>query len=204
VIKPALDKIWPYALIILSVTMIGLGSYYKGAIDTQRQMTSTIMVTATKTVSTTYKVPVGTGLSSVTYNDDFIFQMYLDKFTYKHGEPVTIWFNLTYIGKTPRSIFVDVIMNPMRIIASNTTHTLAGSYFVNYDPEYSYTINPDKSVIAKVTLANKSIYIQSYTPGVPDGGGDFPTLATAGTYNIEGRLDDLGLTSPPLTIMITR
>ena len=199
-----MNKLWPYALIILSVALIGLGSYYKGALDTKRQMTNTVTETAIKTVTTTYKVPVGTGLSSVTYNDDFIFQMYLDKFTYKFGEPVTVWFNLTYVGKTPRRVFVDVIMNPIRIIARNTTHTLAGSYFVNYDPEYSYTINPDKSVIAKATIADKSIYIQSFTPGVPDGGGDFPTLATAGTYNIEGRLGELGLTSPPLSIMITR
>jgi len=166
-----LNKHWPYALIILSVTMIGLGSYYKGAIDTQMQMTSTVTETATKTVTTTYKVPVGTGLSSVTYNDDFIFQMYLDKFTYKHGEPVTVWFNLTYVGKTTRSIFVDVSQNPIRIIARNTTHTLAGSYLSFDGAEYSYTISPSKSVIAKATIADKSIYIQSFTPGVPDGVG---------------------------------
>jgi hypothetical protein len=190
-------------LVILSFALICVGAYYFGVINTQRQMTSTVTSTTIKTVTSTYTFPAGTAQRSVDFKDDFLLQVTVDKIVYGYGEQVTVYYNLTYLGKLPRLVGLDEF--PFRVTVHNATSSLIGTTTtIPYIHPYNFTSG--MSITAKAIISDGLVHFEPY-----GGGGYIISFAPGGIYSIQGTASvfhsiggDIGLTPPPLTILITQ
>jgi len=117
-----LETIWRYAVFVFLIILVAGGAYYLGISDIQRQIRSTVTTTSVITVTTTNTFPTGTSQRVITYNDDFVFQVSLDKFAYQNSEPIIVYYNLTYHGKTHVNTTVEFHGFTLRVY--NETHNL--------------------------------------------------------------------------------
>ncbi len=195
------------AFVVLSFVLLGVGAYYLGVSNTQKQMTSTVTSTTIKVVTSTYPLPIATSQSAALFRDDFLFHVYLDKITYQYGEQVNLYYNLTYLGKSPRLVYLDE--SPFRIKVYNSSHSLVGS--ITQVPYYArHEFTSGMSITGKAVISGGTVRFEPYGSG-----GNVINFSPNSTYNIQGTVSiynvtksldtgsGIGLTSPPLQILIT-
>ena len=186
-----MNKVWLITIVILSFVLLGLGGYYyyTGIMMTPKPIT--VNVTATQVLK-----------------DDFLFQVSVDKPVYKYDEPIIVYFNLTYLGNSPRVAYLPSYSSSFHLIVRNATHNLIVGELLLADPFEYYIFSFGRSVIGSAIIHDNNYQYQPKS-----GGGDILSFSSNNTYDIQGRMyiikneyfsDSIELISPPIPILITR
>ena len=191
-------------LVVLSFALVGISAYI-GVSNTQRQMTSTVTETTVTTVTSTYALLAGTGQRGATYDGDFLFQVYVDRSAYQYGEPVIVYYNLTYIGETRANTTVEFYGFRLRVW--NSTHSLIGST-TWLQLLFSFPANYGQGMSGRAVISDGSVTF--YWRGEPWGKGSILPFSPNSVYNLSGNVEfkwsgnAYNMTAPPLQIRITQ
>jgi len=184
-----LNKVWLITIVILSFVLISLGGYYYYTDIMMTPKPITANVTATQVLK-----------------DDFLFQVSVDKPEYKYGEPVVVYFNLTYLGKTQKLIDLYSESSLFHLLVHNATHNLIVGELALAGSTGVHTLAPGSSFIDRATIHDGYFGYQSKY-----GGGEIFKFSSNHIYDIQGSVriityaalnPVIELISPPIPILI--
>ena len=185
-----MKRIWQVVIVSILLASVGFGLYhYAGFLTTPKQVVANVTATQVQ-------------------KDDFLFQVSVDNSTYRYGEPITVYFNLTYLGKSPRLIYLSSESSSFHLIVRNATHNLIVNELMLADPVEPYMFTFGRSVTGSAIIYDNNY---QYRPKL--GFGDILSFSSNNTYDIQGRMyiiknesssDMIELISPQVRIMINK
>ncbi|HEY4699698.1 MAG TPA: hypothetical protein VIH27_04930 [Nitrososphaerales archaeon] len=198
-----MERIWRYSLFGFLVALVAGGAFYLGYSIGASEGGSNTITTTTITKSQVFEAPV----TVEARQDNFLFQVSLDKIVYRLGEPVNVRFNLTYLGESELNVSSPNINDPFRLgyNSINQGLTMRSGF-------QRYTISINHPVLGLAVIGGGRI--DFYVNGDSGPGGSFQRFSLGSTYRIEGALflylekdggvlgEVLKINAPPITIFI--
>jgi len=186
-----------FTLLILAIGLAAVSSYEVGRVLTldDKITTTTITATTTKTVTSFYVLPAGNALRAVVFKDDFLFQIQINKTEYRYDEPITVYFNLTYVGQSNRTVNIPNLQFEISILNA-TQHNLVDTIAIPAISRHNFSFG--KSITGIAVIDNG--FVRYYPVGANAG---FTGFKPNSVYLIESTANGLALTAPPLTLFIT-
>ena len=146
-------------------------------------------------------------IKAVVRQNDFLFQVYLEKTVYKVDEHITVRFNLTYLGESAITVRSPNINDVFHLRIWNETHSIDKGQ-TKLPAFQSYTLTRFSPILGRAEIGGDNIVF--YLGNSGPGGGIIP-FSSGSTYYLEGSVslslekdgEGLYMTAPQLTIMVT-
>lgn len=154
--------------------------------------------------------PASDATSTSVSKEDFLLEVHVNKTEYKYGEPVILYFNLTY-SEGAKIDWTSAVNDIFHVDVRNETHSIQQTV-ATLQLKLPYTLSYGESYTGRAVM--NQTFIRYYVDGDRGWGdhgpaGDFMGFSPSSTYYLEGSTklhlseQELTITATPIKIHIT-